>query len=435
MVDQHLVTGFMDAIQMFSETMGAPVRQMQLANMMLYVRTYGDFSLRLLLQEKMTDQEIDLCFEALSKESTALLASGNPQARKFPNRETFEAGLLPILAPMIQDPLLDVRAQHSPAKDSISKIAIAGLAKAGKTSIRKMFFENWSKDMVKGVRPTISVDISRRFLDFLEHNFLIMDFGGQQTYRKLHLAAKKKWKNVSAIIFVVDIQDSAAFEPAKKYLAKLMKVISKTNKKTPRLSIFLHKNDPAIQESLSKNMSEGLSWFKEYSEVANFHLTTIEDSSSNIAMIKSLYFSLPSVMIRRLLEEEFLNHFEEVILPQFSMFGRNPKLLEELRSDIHRSAVILGMTYSVSLQESWLNYLMGEGIPKRRPLSHKSLKVTQKGQSIYVRIPRWPEEEISSELTTILLEGMLKGMLKTFHLEAPAKIDVTEAYTTWKLQL
>ncbi|MHA2233485.1 MAG: ADP-ribosylation factor-like protein, partial [Candidatus Hodarchaeales archaeon] len=276
---------------------------------------------------------------------------------------------------------------------------------------------------------------SRKFLDFLEHNFLIMDFGGQQTYRKQHVAAKKKWKNVSALIFVVDIQDPAAFKPAKKYLAKLLKVISKTNERNPRLSIFLHKHDPAMQESLSENVSECLSCLEEYSEIANYHLTTIEDSSSNIAMIKSLYFSLPSVMIRRLLEEEFLNHFEEVILPQFSMLGRDLKLLEELKSDIHKSAVILGMTYSASLQESWLNYLMGEGIPRKRALSHKSLKVTQKGQSIYVRIPRWPEEEIPSELTTLLLEGMLKGMLKTFHLEAPVQIDESEAFSTWKLQL
>lgn len=37
--DPALVSGFMDAMQMYSESMGAPIRQIQLSNSMLYIRT------------------------------------------------------------------------------------------------------------------------------------------------------------------------------------------------------------------------------------------------------------------------------------------------------------------------------------------------------------------------------------------------------------
>ncbi|MHA2273169.1 MAG: ADP-ribosylation factor-like protein [Candidatus Hodarchaeales archaeon] len=427
LMDPHLVAGFMDAIQMFSEAMGAPVQQMQLAGMMLYIR--------LLVEGKLADDEIEQYFEQLAKEANIILASRDQRARHLLSKDTFEARLLPIFKPLLHDPMAEIQLKDQLIEDPVSKIALFGLAKAGKTSIRNVFFENWTEEMAKETKPTISVDISRKFLEFLQTQLLIMDFGGQQVYRKQHLRTEERWKGVSSLIFVVDIQDPASYEDAKNYLSEVWELILKTNERKPRLSIFLHKYDIKKRKKLAQNVSECIASFKDFTDVAGFHPTTIEDSSSNIAMIKSLYFSLPNVMIRRILEEEFLSHFENVILPQFSVLGHNEDLLKDLKIDIRRSAEILGMTYSVGLQESWLRYLMGEATPKRRSLSHKSLAVIQSNQSLQVRIPHWPGDEIPEELTTVLLEGMLTGMLKTFHLEAPELIEDTGTYTTWKLKI
>ena len=57
-IDPALVSGFMEAIQMYSESMGTPIRLIKLSNSMLYIRTYGDFTLRLLLEDKMKEEEI-----------------------------------------------------------------------------------------------------------------------------------------------------------------------------------------------------------------------------------------------------------------------------------------------------------------------------------------------------------------------------------------
>lgn len=437
LMDPHLVAGFMDAIQMFSEAMGAPVQQMQLGvtGMMLYIRTYGDFTLRLLVEGKLTDDETEQYFEQLAKEVYVILASADERARHILSKDAFEARLLPIFKPLLHDPMAEIKLKDHLIEEPVSKIALAGLAKAGKTSIRNVFFENWTEEMARDAKPTISVDISRKFLEFLQMQLLIMDFGGQQVYRRQHLSTEERWKGISSLIFVVDIQDPTSFRDAKTYLSEIWELILKTNEKKPRLSIFLHKYDIKKRKKLAHNVSECIACFKDFTDIAGFHPTTIEDSSSNIAMIKSLYFSLPNVMIRRILEEEFLSHFENVILPQFSILGRSEDLLEDLKADIRRSAEILGMTYSVGLQESWLRYLMGEATPKRRFLSQKQLAIAQNNQSIHVRIPHWPKDEIPRELTTVLLEGMLTGMLKTFHLEAPELIEDTSTYTTWKLEL
>ena len=53
--------------------------------------------------------------------------------------------MLTILAPLIQDSLTESKIQSITDKELVSKISLAGLTNAGKTSIKNMFFETWSK--------------------------------------------------------------------------------------------------------------------------------------------------------------------------------------------------------------------------------------------------------------------------------------------------
>lgn len=162
LMDPHLVTGFMDAIQMFSEAMDAPVQQMQLAGMILYIRTYGNFTLRLLVDGKLTDDETEQDFEQLSKETYIILASADQRSRRLLSNETFEARLLPIFKPLLHDPVAEIKPKDHLIEEPVPKIALAGLAKAGNTSIQNLFFENWTEEMARDTKPTISVDISRK---------------------------------------------------------------------------------------------------------------------------------------------------------------------------------------------------------------------------------------------------------------------------------
>ncbi|MFX0092585.1 MAG: ADP-ribosylation factor-like protein [Candidatus Hodarchaeota archaeon] len=434
MIQPQLLAELMTAIQMQAETVGHSIQHIEFSNNILYLQSYGDFTLRLLVNEMMDKEEVQDYFDQLSKE--IILIQPKLSSDYSENEEDFNQRLLPILKPLIHDPPPEFDSQRIdfPIVDSSSRIALVGLANAGKTSIINRFFENLSQDLAGDTKPTIGLSISHQFLDFLKHKLIIMDFGGQEYYRQTYTHIET-WGDFSALIFVVDIQDAESFEPAKKYLAEIWERVTKVNKRKPKVTIFIHKYDPSKRKLLLGNLKECLHNFRDCIENSVFHLTTIKDSSSNIAIIKTMFFSLPNIMLRRLLEEEFLNHFKENIWPQFSELIKNPNFQDEkLKKEIYQSAVILGKNHSLSLQKMWLDYLTGDWTPNPRVLQAKSLAIRQKGQILYVTITD-PSEGLAKELTTILLDGMLEGILKTFHLQAPEKIEEHEVSTTWKITL
>lgn len=434
MVDPQLIAGFLEAMQMFSETMRNPIQEIRFANMMLYVHTYRDFTLRLLFEEEMEKSEVEQLFSQLSQAITPLWPKNRMNSFSFP--KIFEKQVLPILMPLIQDPLIGIEVPVSTPNKFVLKVALVGLANAGKTSIKKIFFDNWSKDMVSDLKATIGVEISQRLLKFLDRRFMIMDFGGQNSFRKQHTAHKEHWRGISALIYVIDIQDPSTFKISRDYLREILKVILEVNEKEPRLSIFLHKYDIDKREDLEESVSNCLLLLEEFVSFATFHLTTIEDSSSNIALIKSFYFSLPEIILRRLFEEGLLDRFEREVLLEYSDIARDEsfnEIIVELKPKLQKSAILLGMTYGLSFQKQWMSYLMGEHIPSQRLLSARSLSLYREGQSLFITIQDWTDKGFSKELTTTLLDGFLEGILKTFHLSRPEIIKDENHHITWEI--
>lgn len=433
--DPQLIAGFMNAIQSFSEAIENPIRQIQFANMMLYVRTFGDFGLQLLFEGPIDDSKIEKYFEALGKLTYPLLI--NQRKGSFPSKEKFQKELSPILDQLELDPLAETELSKLTMAKKPSKIAIVGLAKAGKTSLKNIFFNNWSREMVEKIRPTIGVETSPKFLEFLNQNLLILDFGGQSTFRPGYLIETSRWENTSILMFVVDIQDRDSFQLARDYLLDIWKVVLKVNEKQPKLSIFFHKCDIDKRKHLSSNIKEAMFHFKDFIDTAVFHLTTIEDNSGYVALIKTLYFSLPETLLRRLLEDKFLLHFETETLPKFSPLIQNMNqfndLFHKLKENIREDAVLSGINIGKSLQESWLKYIIGDWKPDYRLLSSKTLAVSQEGQYLYITIPDWSSQDWPPELTTLLIDGLLEGILKTFHLDPPQVVKTKGVLTTWKI--
>ena len=141
--DPQLLAGFMTAIQSFSEHIDNPIQQIQFANMMLYIRTYGDFGLQLLFEEKLKKTDVEKYFEILSRECAKLLVDDS--SGEIPKESLFKERLIPILSTFVEDPLKGTEFSLPTPPQTISKIAIVGLGKAGKTTLKKLFFENWSK--------------------------------------------------------------------------------------------------------------------------------------------------------------------------------------------------------------------------------------------------------------------------------------------------
>ncbi len=437
-LDPQITLEFFKAIREFSKTTDQTIPTIQFFNMMLYSKTYEKFTFRLLIDELIEEADLEKYWKKLSKAFSGLSKAPLREVFDF-NDESFFLNLEKILNPHIQDPRTYTK--DIIQQESISKIMLVGLAKAGKTSIKYRFFENWSKILGKEIKPTLDVDISNKFQEFILHKLLIFDMGGQSTYRENHLTKNELWKNISLICFVVDIQDPDTFEKAQNYLTDVWKIVSKVNERKPKLSIFLHKYDPEKRKDLTKNISKYLVVFKDFISMSNIYMTTIEDMSSNIALIKSLYFSLPEVVLIRLLEKEFLVHFERKILPKFSIVEKTLskeeyiEAFQNLKKKIRKIAIKGGITYGLSFQKIWLNHLMGKKKIRPDESSLRSIIIIPNLYSLVISIKDWTDQGIPQEMTTPLLDGFLEGILKTLHLVIDEGPIVRNNYITWKVMI
>ena len=435
LVNKNLLSGFLTAIQLYSETMGTSLKTIQFNDFTLYFKSYGDFSFRIMVIEELNINVFENICNALSKELFAIISDAIED--KTPNKSDIERIINPILSPFYFDVSEEKELLEKLKLATISKIALVGLAQAGKTTIKRLFFENWSKEIVKDTKPTTRIEITLKFLDFLKHKLAIHDFGGQITYRKEYLQHEEVWEGISTLIFIVDIQNPSTFNLAKNYLSSIWEVVKRVNSNQPRLSIYLHKYDLAIRDKLTENIKDALHYLEEFTDVATFYLTTVEDTSSNIALIKSLYFSLPETILKRLLEEELLDYFETIILPKYSGLSHDENFMDNfkgIKPQLLKNAQVHGMSTGFLLQKSWLDALIGDWTPRQRLLSTKSLNVEKKDNSLFITIPNWTDKNIPKELTNTLLDGILGGILKTFQLPEPSRVSETEYTTTWKVQ-
>ncbi|MFW9994022.1 MAG: ADP-ribosylation factor-like protein [Candidatus Odinarchaeota archaeon] len=433
--DPVLLSGFLEALQMLSERIESPLEFVRFSNMMLHVRTYGDFTLRMIVDEIVDEKDLEEYFSQLV--TGASLITGSDHAVDDSTMASFEQQVKTILAPLT-DQRLTGTMEYLTGKKRASRIALVGLANAGKTTIKNLFFDNWSLEMASNVKATIGLEMTKKFQDFLKHQSVILDFGGQTTYRKQYLEKVDHWKGLSAVIFVVDVQARDTFDPALRYLKDVWKAVTGVSDRKPRLSIFFHKYDIDKRNNLAGNVSDCMMLFKEFVDQATFYLTTIDGAISNVALIKTLYLSLPETVIKRVLEEEFIEAFDGIILPGFATVVRGERPLEiflKLKESIHLQAIQVGKNLALNLQRKWLEYLTGNRLPQRRLITARSLEVNQKGQSLLIKFQHRPFQDTPVELVTTLFGGMLEGALKTLELGNPVIVENTDMYTLWKVDI
>ncbi len=408
-------------------------------NFTLYAKNYEKFTIRMLVDETVSDSDLNSFFEEIEEK---IMSLGLNSSKDFSLKEKklFEGHVKSILSPIINDPIQLITETLFPfVKQEITpKIALIGLSNAGKSTIKYQFFENWSKSLLDKIKPTTGVDYYSQFQEFLLHKFVVLDVGGQSSYQKIYLEQEDLWSNISAVIFIVDLQDRDKFEQAKEYFTAVWKVVTKVNKKTPKFSLFLHKFDPNKRNSLGSEVSLCLDIFKDFIDICTFYITTFYDTSSNIALIKSFYLSLPQIVLMRLLENDFLTHFEDNILPQFSLIASRLKLdnykafMEEIEPEIQNSAVILGVAYGSRFQAIWLDHLMGKKTIKPRDPSLGSIVIEYEDETMFISVKDWSKHGFPEMLTNLILEGMLEGILRTMDLNPPQRIEKNNR-VMWKV--
>ncbi|MHA1341265.1 MAG: ADP-ribosylation factor-like protein [Promethearchaeota archaeon] len=120
------------------------------------------------------------------------------------------------------------------------KVAILGLANAGKTSIILSLARQF--DFLTNVKPTHGVN--RENLVFMGRNFYFWDFGGQDIYRDRYLNSPEIYfDNISFVFYVIDIQDEFLLDVNVEYFKIVLNHIKEYSPNAQWILIF-HKADP-----------------------------------------------------------------------------------------------------------------------------------------------------------------------------------------------
>ena len=99
MLDMNLISNFLQAMQIFSENIGTSIKEIIFSNVFLYIQTYGDFTIRVMLDEK-PDIDMEAIFSETAKIMYDVLSRWN-DVQVMPKSEV-EKYFLPVLKPLIQ---------------------------------------------------------------------------------------------------------------------------------------------------------------------------------------------------------------------------------------------------------------------------------------------------------------------------------------------
>ena len=128
------------------------------------------------------------------------------------------------------------------------KYLLMGLDNAGKTSILLSLDKNTNLMRFYSINPTRGYQIKN--VENIANIISIWDFGGQEQFRSEHLNNFNKFiPHTDKLIYVIDVQDIARYDEAVNFLKQIVEKIIEKNHKLS-ISIFFHKYDPGIEETL-----------------------------------------------------------------------------------------------------------------------------------------------------------------------------------------
>jgi GTPase SAR1 family protein len=193
------------------------------------------------------------------------------------------------------------------------KIAIVGLANAGKTSIIKCI--NHEFDVIASLSPTFGV--KRNMFNFLGNNFLFWDYGGQIIYREKYLKDPAKYfLDTSVVYYIVDVQDTEKIDESIEFYKLVTEEILKLNPNV-KYNIAYHKFDPDLNKEQLKEAKNNAQRFLDgtikFNKEKNLETTVFSTSIFNVLSI------ITAISKSVLLEEDISKSITNVL----ELFGKD----------------------------------------------------------------------------------------------------------------
>lgn len=132
------------------------------------------------------------------------------------------------------------------------KIILIGLDGAGKTALYQRFFHKKNPEQLQKIPPTRG--IAKYDHDFLRSDFIIIDTGGGKQFRQGYLGNAELIKDVKAVIYVVDVQNTRNYQETANYFTVWTQSIANYLKGTKAYLLF-NKIDPGMEAQLKQGLA------------------------------------------------------------------------------------------------------------------------------------------------------------------------------------
>ena len=255
----------------------------------------------------------------------------------------------------------------STIKHKLGKYLLVGSASAGKSSIISQFFLNWDDNQLRNIRPTINKQINSFKDKLLNHNFNLIDLGGQVQYTEMHLKDPNLFTDVNNVIYVIDVQDTKKVDFTRNYLLNLVKKLKSTDEK-PFIAIFLHKFDPEIQNQLNENVQNWIEWIDKNLTSFNldytYYFTSIKDNSAREALARTLLLTLPYWFLTLTIKEDLILRSLNSLTPIVTELTKltHEEDIENLNKELFQQSVLFGFATTKIITQKWINHLLNKSI-------------------------------------------------------------------------
>ena len=442
-IDVRLVKNFLEVLQELFKNFTGKTQVLQGFNLQFYLKTSTELSIILAVDQKLDDLIVEKYLLTINQEIEKYA-----QAKKSPvtatpvlqdqTSESLTQTIRKILSPLLVVNYNFADLQTVQETKPLLKIGMLGNARAGKSSILKKFFDKWQLESLVDIKATIGLEIVNKFESFLQQNILTFDFVGHKTFIESYLTKKDILEDFVLLIFVIDITQPEYFLSSFDYLNQIIDHLKKNSIKIPKLSIFIHKYDPDKRVGLKQNLHSFLEIFSQYNDAnVSLYLTSIYDASSNIALIQSLYFSMPEIMIELILEEKFIYEFEKQILQPFisQQWSKDYiTVLQMLDTEIRQLNKEKSLSFGAELQKQWLQTLVNQQPSSSNKKNSDIVNVIIKGQEILIKIKDWSHKNISNEIVIPLLSWTLEGIVSSFYFHEVKFLRERDHYLYWIIE-
>ncbi len=175
------------------------------------------------------------------------------------------------------------------------KVVVAGLDKAGKTSILNIL--NRKYNLMDDIKPTVG--ISRSTISILGVPIVSFDLGGQERYRNDYIKDEHLFEFSDSLFFVIDAMDASRHELALQYYKDILSIVNSFKDK-PKIAICIHKVDPNVRNipEVTSAIEEIKKLFQSISEghEVSIFVTSIYDQRSIVQAFSSSLQELISTL-------------------------------------------------------------------------------------------------------------------------------------------